>query len=175
MQTGMTICHGGFDCLAGCAAARLGVVDKFRWHVKTKGFRTAIRLTAAKALRLARLTRRKAAAEPPGKMQTSSHDEVLNLKPGELVDVRSEEQIAATLDRQGRHKGLYWMPSMQKFCGERFRVYKRVERIMLESTGQFKKVRNTVLLEGVMCDGRDFYGCDRSCFHFWREVWLKRV
>jgi hypothetical protein len=48
-----------------------------------------------------------------------------------------------------------------------------VERIMLESSGQLRQVENTVLLEGVMC--RDLYDCDRSCFHFWREAWLRRM
>jgi hypothetical protein len=33
----------------------------------------------------------------------------------------------------------------------------------------------TVLLDGVMCDGTEHGGCDRSCFLFWREEWLKRV
>lgn len=46
---------------------------------------------------------------------------------------------------------------------------------MLETNGELRKMKNTVLLEGAMCDGKAFSGCDRSCFHFWREVWLRRV
>lgn len=67
------------------------------------------------------------------------------------------------------------MTGMRKYCGRRLRVYKPVDRIMLETDGQLRKMKNTVLLEGAMCDGVEFGGCDRSCFHFWREVWLRRV
>jgi hypothetical protein len=62
---------------------------------------------------------------------------------------------------------------MAKFCGKKYTVRKRVERIMLESTGQLRGIRNTVLLENVTCE--DLYGCDRSCFHYWREAWLRRT
>ena len=57
---------------------------------------------------------------------------------------------------------------------KQFKVYKRVERFVLEHTGEFRRMKNTVLLDGVLCDG---WGgaCDRSCFFFWREAWLKRV
>jgi hypothetical protein len=101
--------------------------------------------------------------------------ETLALQPGELVEVRPIEEILATLDRHRRHKGLLWMTGMRKHCGRQYRVYRRVQRITLESNGELRNMKNTVLLEGVMCDGREFGGCDRSCFHFWREAWLRRV
>jgi hypothetical protein len=110
------------------------------------------------------------AAETRGQIRT---EEELGLQPGELVEVKSEREIRETLDERGLHRGLLWMPNMARFCGKRYKVRKRVETIMLESTGQLRKVRNTVLLEEVMCE--DLYGCDRSCFHYWREVWLRRV
>ena len=100
-------------------------------------------------------------------------EENLGLRPGEVVEVKSEAEILATLDERGRHRGLLWMPNMARFCGKRHRVLKRMETIMLESTGELRKIRNTVLLEGAMCE--DLYGCDRSCFHYWRETWLRRV
>jgi hypothetical protein len=109
------------------------------------------------------------------KEEQTSHDEVLNLKPGELVEVKSEEEILATLDQNGKNKGLLWMAGMRRFCGKRFNVCKRVERIRLESTEEYRQMKNTVLLEGVICDGKEFYDCDRLCFHFWREAWLRRV
>jgi hypothetical protein len=112
---------------------------------------------------------------PPASKKPFAPDEVLGLQTGELVEVKSEEEIIATLDPHGKERGLLWMPEMRRFCGKRFRVFKRLGPILLESTGEFREVKNTVLLEGVMCDGEGFYGCTRSCFHFWREVWLKRV
>jgi len=102
-------------------------------------------------------------------------NETLGLQPGELVEVRPIDEILATLNRNRRCKGLLWMTGMRKFCGKRYRVYRRVARIMLETNGEVRTLKGTVLLEGVRCDGRAFGGCDRSCFHFWREAWLKRV
>lgn len=99
----------------------------------------------------------------------------LHLQPGELVEVLSEDEIHYTLDDKGRLRGLEFIPEMRKFCGKQFRVYKRLEDIILETTGEIRKIKNTVLLEGAICDGSEHFGCDRSCFCFWREAWLKRV
>lgn len=106
----------------------------------------------------------------------SKGSSVLQLKPGEWVEVRSAKEIFATLDSQGKSRGLRFTPEMLKFCGKRFRVYKTLDKILLEATGELRKIKTpTVLLEGVICDGKAHGGCDRSCFCFWREAWLKRV
>ncbi|MBN2318474.1 MAG: hypothetical protein JXR49_05325 [Acidobacteria bacterium] len=100
--------------------------------------------------------------------------ENLNLQPGNLVEVRSASEIQATLDDNGRYKGLVLMPDMLDLAGKRFRVYKRLERILIENTGEIRTVKNTVLLDGAICDG--FNGaCHKSCFFYWREVWLRKV
>jgi hypothetical protein len=99
---------------------------------------------------------------------------VLALKPGNWVEVKSQEEIRASLDSVGRNRGLGFMPSMYAYCGKRLRVYKRVETIVLEGTGETRRLRDTVLLEGAICDGEGFV-CDRSCFYFWKEAWLKRA
>ncbi len=67
-----------------------------------------------------------------------------------------------------------FLPAMQQYCGRRFTVLKRMERMYLEESGTLRKLRNTVLLNGAMCDGL-LMRCDRSCFFYWREAWLKRV
>ena len=99
---------------------------------------------------------------------------VLNLQPGELVEVRSEEEILATLDKRGNFQGMTFLPEMRQFCGKKFRVFKRLERMIVEGKGM-RRIKNTVLLEGVICNGEAHWGCDRSCFCMWREVWLKRA
>jgi hypothetical protein len=109
------------------------------------------------------------------KVKQSRDDKVLNLQPGEWVEVKSKEEILATLDEKDAYKGLGWMCNMWKHCGKRYCVYKRLEKMVLESTGECRQLKNTVLLEGVTCDGKEWYDCDRSCYHFWREVWLRRV
>ncbi len=106
--------------------------------------------------------------------ELSAADEVLGLQPGDWVQVKSEEEIAATLDNRGTCRGLAFVEEMHWYCGKTFRVYKRLERMFLEESKQYRKVRNTVLLEGIHCQGTGI-DCDRACFLFWREAWLRRV
>jgi hypothetical protein len=42
-------------------------------------------------------------------------EETLNLRCGELVEVRSEEEILATLDANGDREGLPFMPEMLRY------------------------------------------------------------
>jgi len=108
--------------------------------------------------------------------RSRKNTENLGLKPGEWVAVKSAEEILSTLDADLKHKGLSFDPEMLRFCRRRFRVYKNVDRIIVESTGRVREMRSpTVLLEGSVCNGQAHGGCDRSCFCFWREIWLRRV
>lgn len=100
--------------------------------------------------------------------------EAIGLQPGELVEVKSEAEIRSTLDANGRLRGLAFLPGMVPHCGRRYRVYKRLERLYWEESGQQRRMKNTVLLAGSICDGVGI-GCDRSCLFFWREAWLRRV
>jgi hypothetical protein len=100
----------------------------------------------------------------------------LNLKAGDLVEVKSLKEIFETLDSKGYHRGLPFTKEMVKYCGKQFRVKKRLQKIVLEATGELRTMKTpTVLLEGVICDGEAHGNCDRSCFCFWREDWLKPV
>lgn len=172
-------CHGVTGCLEGGSSRWLWSPparrwQKFRsyavWHFENLGFRHGLKTMARSLWDRKRSPPRDAVPGATGALQ-----ETLALQPGELVEVKPIEEILATLDRNRRHKGLLWMTGMREHCGRRYRVYRRVQRITLESNGELRTMKNTVLLEGVMCDGREFGGCDRSCFHFWREAWLKRV
>ena len=101
--------------------------------------------------------------------------EALNLKPSEIVEVKSFKEILETLDSKGRNRGLEFTPEMRKYCGKRFKVLKRVNQMIIEETGKMRQIPNTVILEGVTCDGKAHRGCQRTCFCLWREIWLKRV
>lgn len=130
-------------------------------------------LRRASALAAARLTGRpaeRAKAPRPGAAELPA----LGLRPGEWVEVRPFEEILATLDADGKNRGLAFTFEMRAYCGRRFRVFKRLERMFNECTHEQRGLKNTVLLEGVYCQGAGF-GCDRSCFHFWREAWLRRA
>jgi hypothetical protein len=100
---------------------------------------------------------------------------VLGLKPGEIVEVKSKKEILATLDSRGRNRGLEFNLEMLKYCGGRYKVLKRLDRMINEQTGKMRQIANTVLLEDVTCDGKASGGCQRTCYCLWREIWLKRV
>jgi hypothetical protein len=99
----------------------------------------------------------------------------LNLQPGDWVEVKSLKEINETLSSDSRLRGLGFSPDMIPFCGKRFRVQSRVERMILEWTGELKQLKDTVALDMVHCDGSSCRGCPRNCFFLWREDWLKRV
>jgi hypothetical protein len=99
----------------------------------------------------------------------------LNLQSGELVRVKSREEIQATLDHLGRNRGMVFTPDMVRFCGGTYRVARRVEKAVLEWSGEMRPFRNTVALEGATCSGVALGCCGRQCYHLWREAWLERV
>jgi len=109
--------------------------------------------------------------------RNSTPVDVLILQPGEWVRVKSKEEIAATLDRNGKNQGLAFTVEMVQFCGKTFRVLKRLEKMIHEPSRKLIQVRNTVVLDGVTCDGCHILrgGCPRENYHFWREAWLERV
>ncbi len=45
-----------------------------------------------------------------------------NLRAGDWVEVKSADEILATLDAQGCYEALPFMPEMLQYCGRRFRV-----------------------------------------------------
>jgi len=110
-----------------------------------------------------------------GPVQGSYRSEPLNLQPGEMVRVKSLEQIRKTLDAEGKNQNLLFAPTMMSFCGRELRVQDRVENIILEATTKQRKIKDTVLLEGSTCDGVCHRLCPRQSFLFWRECWLERV
>ncbi|HOW84875.1 MAG TPA: hypothetical protein P5119_05925 [Candidatus Aminicenantes bacterium] len=99
----------------------------------------------------------------------------LGLRPGDIVEVRSAAEIWATLDAEGRFRGLYFMPGMWAHCGRRLRVLHPVDRMMSEKTGELRTLTRTVILEGVTCDGKAHGGCQRGCLVFWKDAWLRRA
>ena len=47
---------------------------------------------------------------------------------GDLVEIRSAEEILAGLDSRGEHDSLQFMPEMLQYCGRTFRIDKIVAR-----------------------------------------------
>jgi hypothetical protein len=186
MQDTDKFCHGQVEGLEPCSSSlqfsrpyklwwrsKLAL-SHFCWHLQDKGLWGVVQFSFSKVTKLFGFGSSQPITDISSAKQ-SRDDEVLNLQPGEWVEVKSEQEILAMLDEKGAYKGLRWMCNMRKFCGKRYRVLKRLETMLLESSGKYRQVKNTVLLDGVICDGQDWFGCDRSCYHFWREVWLRRI
>jgi hypothetical protein len=94
---------------------------------------------------------------------------------GELVEVRSRDEILGTLDGNGRLENLPFMPEMLRYCGRQFRVYKRAHKTcdFVNKTG-VRALPGAVHLEGLRCDGAAHGGCQAQCLFFWKDAWLKR-
>ena len=100
----------------------------------------------------------------------------LDLRAGDVVEVRSEAEILATLDANGELESLPFMLEMLKYCGTQARVLRRVERIIDEPTGKMLRFNNDcIILEGVICSADFHQYCPRSIYPYWREIWLERV
>ena len=105
--------------------------------------------------------------------------ERLDLQPGELVRIKSYEEILKTLDTGNRNRGLYFDAEEVPYCGNTYRVLRRVEKIVNERTGKMREMKTPcVVLDSVVCESR--YSecrlfCPRSIYAYWREIWLERV
>ena len=103
----------------------------------------------------------------------------LNLQPGEIVRVKSHEEILATINTCNNNRGLSFDNEMVPYCNGTYRVIDRVERFLDEKTGRLKSLKTpAVILEGTICRSRFSkcrMFCPRSIYGWWREIWLERV
>lgn len=115
----------------------------------------------------------------PGTGDKRPADPPLRLEPGELVQVKAKKEIAATLNPQGRSRGLWFDREMMPYCGGTYRVRQRVSRFIDDRSGRMIELKNDcVTLDGVVCSGdlslRRWF-CPRAIFPYWRESWLRRA
>jgi len=105
--------------------------------------------------------------------------EALNLQPGELVRIKSHDEILKTLNTNSKNRGLYWDAEEVPYCGRTYRVLRRVERIINDKTRKMLEMKTPcVILDSVICQSR--YSdcrmfCPRSIYSYWREIWLERA
>jgi hypothetical protein len=100
----------------------------------------------------------------------------LGLKVGDLVEVRSAEEIVATLDERGELENLPFMPEMLAFCGRRLTVHKVAHKLCdTISRSGMRRMTNAVHLTDSRCDGSAHGGCQTACSLYWKEQWLRRV
>jgi hypothetical protein len=98
------------------------------------------------------------------------------LRAGDWVQVRSKEEILATLDARGMLEELPFMPEMLAYCGKQIMVGKRAHKTCDPAVGiGGRKMANTVHLGNLRCNGAAHDGCEAACLLFWKEAWLKPV
>jgi hypothetical protein len=91
---------------------------------------------------------------------------------GDVVEVRSKDEILATLEKSGQLDGLPFMPQMLQYCGQRLRVLARAHKTCDVAGGKIRALPDGVHLE-TRCDGQAYGGCQASCLIFWKTAWLK--
>ncbi len=101
--------------------------------------------------------------------------EALDLQVGDWVEVRSREEILATLDADGRYDGMPFMPEMLRFCGQRLQVFRSAHKTCdtITKTGG-RRLERTVHLN-TRCSGSAHGGCQAACLLFWKDAWIKPV
>jgi hypothetical protein len=102
--------------------------------------------------------------------------EHLDLQPGELVRIKSREEIMATLDENLLNRGMGFDAEMSRFCGRTARVKARATRIVDERSGRMLVMKNPcIILEDIVCEGAFTANCPREYVCWWREIWLERA
>lgn len=99
----------------------------------------------------------------------------LGLGSGDWVDVKNAAGIAASLDEYGSNCGLNFTPTMIPALGRRHRVLYPIRKIILEQDGRMVHLSNTVVLDGVVCEGNCVNQCPRAEYLYWRESWLDQA
>jgi hypothetical protein len=104
-----------------------------------------------------------------------SRTPVTPLAPGDLVEIRPQGEIMATLSPENTNRGMWFDFEMLPYCGQQARVDRKVERIINESTGKMMKLSDCHVLDGVVCTGRYRRFCQRSITPYWRSAWLRKL
>ena len=102
--------------------------------------------------------------------------EPLELSSGDMIEVKALDEIVRTTNRQAQNRGLYFSPDMAALCGQKAHVTARLDKIIVDGTGEMRELQNTVYLEKSMCGCSHVAlgGCSRGEFAYWREAWLRR-
>ena len=84
----------------------------------------------------------------PRVTRNPSIDGPIGLLAGDIVEVRSKEEILKSLDANGCFEGVPFMPEMFQYCGRRMKVYKRAHKTcdFVTNTGS-RRLSNSVHLQ----------------------------
>ena len=162
-------------------AGELSIIEKLRYWSFRLGSAGRRRVDRMK-LRMAGKHEASTLGCDSAQIAESEGEEIRGPRPkfrdGEIVRVKSFEELSRHLDEHNRTEGLTFMPGMKELCGREFKVLKRVRSIFDERAWRMLRIKHTYILDGAICDSRGLYereGCDRCCFYFWKDVWLEKA
>lgn len=99
------------------------------------------------------------------------------LRAGELVQIRSKQEIRETVTSSGKNRGLWFDREMLPYCGHTARVKTKVERFIDEGSGRLVELASDCyILDNVVCESSRSEGrwfCPRAIYPWWRECWLQ--
>jgi hypothetical protein len=113
---------------------------------------------------------------PAGAPTPSSN---LNLQPGDIVRVKTHDEILQTVTSENLNRGMHWDAELVPYCGGTYKVLKRVNRLVDEKTGKMLNMKTPcIVLDSVVCQARYSASrmlCPKAMYPYWREVWLERA
>lgn len=112
-----------------------------------------------------------------GTCENKTPQSTQKLEVGDLVRVKSLDEIRQTLDKQGCNRGLWFDPDeMAPLCGKELRVSRVIEKLIDERNGKLRNFpSHTVVLSEIACSGVFKRFCSRGLFHFWRTIWVEKI
>ncbi len=99
----------------------------------------------------------------------------MSFHAGDWVQVRSKQEILATLDKNGRLEGLPFMPQMFKYCGRSFKIFQVAHKTCDTVNGTGGRWLAGGIHLDLRCDGQAYGGCQAACLIFWKDAWLRPV
>jgi len=104
---------------------------------------------------------------------TGARTPIVDVAPGQLVEIRKKDEIMPTLSPENRNRKLLFDHEMVPHCGKRASVNRHVYQIIDESTGKMIKLGDCVVLDNVGCQGIYHRFCPRELDVYWRSAWLR--
>ena len=90
----------------------------------------------------------------------------MKIRPNDLVEVKTPDEILETLDAEGTLDFLPFMPEMIESCGKRFRVSRRAFKTCVSGSGPstIRAFKNdgVIILDGLRCSGAAHDVCQKE-------------
>ena len=96
---------------------------------------------------------------------------------GEIIWIKSEDEIRQILDSNNKLDGCLFMENMWEYCGEKAKIIKIVKNFWNNDRMLSSKIP-IYMLENTRCNGNVYlpkYRCDRNCFFLWHEKWISKT